>query len=642
MIKRNHWAVPGFSALALLTLAACSGGGGGGNGGGGGVGGTPSTGAGAGGGGTTPPVVDFAIPNPYADVTSDSPNKLDTLHVFGDSYSDTSSFFRTCGMGGAGANCVAASDMWSERLVRSVPGASLNTYARDGASALDGGVYGDATNDFKTQVDSFVAGSSFGANDLSVVYMGYNDVNALGVGEHDPSIADYETQVQRLIAAGATDSERRLFLTLLHDFGDVPSSLADPGADKGGRTVTVNDGIADIVNGKSNVVAVDMFTVFERIAADPARYGLTNVTDAVGPGDDASTYLYTDGEHFTARGQEIIAQVYNHYLTRGWDLANTLQGSTANRDQLNSDVDDRLAELASLDAGKAGFSTFFVGDDRAAAFDNYDIEMGDPSRSGFAQLSQSARADAGIGLNYALDGATRLGVVMSRYDGDDDYNNGALSTNLGTESDAVSLFVDTKAGPFSLRTKASFANDTYDKVTFDDVVGESHGASHDGRTMSVSQTASTAHRVGKTWLQPWVNLTHTRQEIDGYTISNPYVSDLTYSGAETSETLASIGLNATGDRLALSSSAGVTFSGGLSYTRSLGMDDYEVTVREEALRGLEQTETVERADVETVGIRLSSVFDMGEAVSLSADYALTKQLGFETDHAVTARFNYRF
>jgi hypothetical protein len=385
-----------------------------------------------------------------------------------------------------------------------------------------------------------------------------------------------------------------------------------------------------------------MFTAFERIAADPARYGLTNVTDAVGPGDDASTYLYTDGEHFSARGQEIIAQVYNHYLTRGWDLANTLQGSTANRDQLNSDVDDRLAELAALDGGKAGFSTFFVGDDRAAAFDNYDIEMGDPSRSGFAQLSQSARADAGIGLNYALNGTTRLGVVMSRYDGDDDYGNGALSTNLGTESDAVSLFVDTKAGPFSLRTKASFANDTYEKVTFDDVVGESHGASHDGRTMSVSQTASTAHRVGKAWLQPWVNLTHTRQEIDGYTISNPYVSDLTYSGAETSETLASIGLNATADRLALSSSAGVTFSGGLSYTRSLGMDDYEVTVREEALKGLKQTETVERADVETVGIRLSSVFDMGDAVSLSADYALTKQLGFETDHAVTARFNYRF
>lgn len=637
MIKRNHWAVPGFSALALLTLAACSGGGGGN--GGGGVGGTPSTGSSA---GTPPPVVDFAIANPYADVTSETPNKLDTLHVFGDSYSDTASFFRTCGMGGASANCVAASDMWSERLVSSIPGASLNSYARDGASAVDGGVYGNPTNDFRTQVDQFVAGSSFGANDLSVVYMGYNDVNALGVGEHDPSIADYETQVQRLIAAGATDSERRLFLTLLHDFGDVPSSIATPGAEKGRRTATMNDGIADIVNGKNNIVAVDMFTVFERIAADPARYGLTNVTDVVGPGDDASTYLYSDGEHFTARGQEIIAQVYNHYLTRGWDLANTLQGSTANRDQLNSDVDDRLAELSALDAGKAGFSTFFVGDEQAVAFDNYDIEMGDPSRSGFGQLSQSARADAGIGLNYALDGTTRLGIVMSRYDEDDDYSNGALSTNLGTESDAVSLFVDTKAGPFSLRTKASFANDTYQKVTFDDVVGESHGASHDGRTMSVSQTASTAHRVGRAWLQPWVNLTHTRQEIDGYTISNPYVSDLTYSGAETSDTLASIGLNATGDRLALSSTAGLTFSGGLSYTRSLGMDDYEVTVREEALKGVEQTETVERDDVETVGVRLSSAFDMGEAVSLSADYALTNQLGFDTNHAVTARFNYRF
>jgi hypothetical protein len=103
-------------------------------------------------------------------------------------------------------------------------------------------------------------------------------------------------------------------------------------------------------------------------------------------------------------------------------------------------------------------------------------------------------------------------------------------------------------------------------VTFDDVVGEAHSARHDGRTMSISQTASTAHRLGRAWLQPWVNLTHTRQEIDGYTISNPYVSDLTYSGSETSETLASIGLNATGDRLKLGSTAGLTLKGGFSYT----------------------------------------------------------------------------
>ena len=681
MCKRNHWAVPGFSALVLMTLAACSGGGGGS---GGGVGGTPSGGAseppvadggsgsgtgtgtgtgtdtgsgtgvggGSSGGGTAaptptplppppPPPAVVTGTNPYATAGSDRPNRLGRLHVFGDSYSDTNSQFRSCG--GAQQNvvhCTPKGQMWSERLVASGSGATLRSYARDGASALNGGVYAPNNNDFRNQVDQWTRGPALGANDLTVVYMGYNDVNARS--GQDQSIADYAAQVQRLIAGGATASERRLFLTLIHDFGTVPSSIANPAADKGSRTRAINTGIAGIVNGKSNVVAVDMFTVFNRIRANPARYGLTNVTGVPGAGDDARTYLYADPEHFSPRGQELVAQVYNHYITRGWDLANTLQGSQANRDKLNSDVDNRLAQLSLIQGGATGFTSYFVGDDQAAAMAGYDVEMGDPSRSGFDQLTRAGRADAGIGLDYALGTDARLGVVMSRYGSDRADELGANATRLDTESDAVSLYFDTKAGPVDLSTRASFANDTHERATFNDVVGEGNTARHGGRTMSLSQTASTALRVGNAWLQPWVNVTHTEQQIDGYTIANPFVSDLTYSGGKVTDTMASLGLNATSDRFTLGSDSGLTFTGGLSYTRSLRTDDYEVTIEEAAMVGLKQSETVEREGADMIGLRLGSVLDIGESLSLSADYALTKQMGVEADHAITARFNYRF
>lgn len=661
MIKRTHWAVPGFSVLAMLALSACGCGGGGG----GGVGGTPSGGSGglvvdgggSGGGSGTggdgtggsvtppppppPPGADFGTPNPYATYNSDTPNKLGTLHVFGDSYSDTASWDRSCASGNPGKvlHCIPAGQMWSEQLVAAASGASLNSYARDGASAVNGGVYGNPTNDFKSQADSFFGGASYAANDLTVVFLGYNDVNTRTSDQLDPSIADYTTQVQRLIDGGATGGDRRLFLTLLHDFGATPH---DASSVKTPRTITMNDGIAGVANGRSNVVAVDMFTVFNRIKADPARYGFTNVTGVAGPGDDPATFLYNDGAHFTVRGQEIMAQVYNHYLTRGWDLANSLNGSAANKSQLDNDVDNRLHQLSLIDGTRTGLSSFFVGDDRAAAMAGYDLDTADPSRSGFAQLARDYRADAGIGLNYALDETTRMGLVMSRYGNSDSYSAGSAASRLDTESDAVSLYVDTKLGPIDLRSKASFANDSYKKATFDEVVGEANSARHGGRTISFSQTASTAHRLGRAWLQPWVNITHTQQEIDGYTISNPYVSDLTYSGGRFSDTTASLGLNATGDRIALGPRAGLTLTGGLSYTRSLQMDDYEVTIKEAAMQGLRQTERVERDDVETFGLRLGSVLDMGESLSLSADYALTKQMGVETDHAITARFNYRF
>ena len=624
MSERRHWARPGFSALVLMTLAACSGGGGGGSSGGGGSN-TPSAGA--------------SIPNPYAAAGSNTPNKLGTLHVFGDSYSDIDSPVRSCGNRGAIEHCTPKGQMWSERLVASGSGATLESYARDGASAVNGGVYGTATNDFRNQVDQWSNGLDLGANDLTIVYMGYNDVNTRLVGELPPSIADYATQVERLIAAGATASERRLFLTLLHDFGSTPH---DQWNTKTPRSIAMNDGIKGVVDGKANVVAVDMFTVFERIIADPARYGLTNVTGVPGPGVDSSTWLHADGAHFSARGQELVAQVYNHYITRGWDLANSLQGSEANRNKLNDDVDQRLAQLSLIEGGAMGFSTYFVGDDQAAAMGLYDVEAGDPSRSGFAQLTGAGRADAGIGMNYAIDESTRLGLVMSRYGSDRAYDQGANATRLGTESDAVSLYLDTRLGAIDLATRASFADDQHTKATFNDVVGEGNSARHGGRTMSVSQTASTALRVGQAWLQPWVNITHTEQQIDGYTISNAFVSDLTYSGGKITDTTASIGFDATSDAFELGHETRLTLRGGLGYTRSLRADDYTVTIREAALAGLKQRETVERDGVEMLALRFGSALAMGQSLSLSADYALTKQMGVEADHAVTARFNYRF
>lgn len=632
MVDRRHWAGPGISAFVLMTLAACSGGGssGGGGGAGSGASGGPSTSAAA-----------FAIPNPYAaNRNSNTPDRLGTLHVFGDSYSDTNSGVRTCGNPGAIEHCIPRGEVWSERLVASARGgASLNSFARDAASAADGGVYAPDNNDFRRQVDRWVTGPDLGANDLTIVYLGYNDVNARPADELDPSIRDYATQVERLIAGGATASERRLFLTLIHDFGTTPH---DPAGFKTPRTLRMNEGIAGIAAGKANVVAVDMFTVFNRIIADPARYGLTNVTDVPGPGVDSRTYLHADPEHFSARGQELVAQVYNHYMTRGWDLANSLQGSAANRDRLNNEVDARLAQLALIDGGTTGFTSFFVGDDRAAGLGGYDVEMGDPSRSGFAQLARGGRPDAGVGLSYAVDSDTRLGLVVSRYGTDHRYAAAGTATRLDTESEAVSLYLDTRAGPIDLRTRASFAEDSHAKASFDEVVGERHTARHGGRTVSVSQTASTDLRVGQAWLQPWVTVTHTEQTIDGYTISNPFVSDLTYSGGKITDTLASIGVTATSDPFDLGGDRRLTLRAGLGYTRSLRADDYVVTIEEAALPGLKQTERVARDGAEVVGLRLGSAFEMGESLSLSADYAWTKQSGVEADQAITARFNYRF
>ncbi|MEZ5863962.1 MAG: hypothetical protein R3D25_07770 [Geminicoccaceae bacterium] len=118
---------------------------------------------------------------------------------------------------------------------------------------------------------------------------------------------------------------------------------------------------------------------------------------------------------------------------------------------------------------------------------------------------------------------------MSRYGGDSGYANGVTTKRLDSQSDAVSLYLNTQVAGFDLRTTASFADDQYNHSSFDTLVGGCV-ATWRLHTMSLSQTDERSASTAR--LQPWVNITHTQQQIDGYTINNLNAPILTYSGAE--------------------------------------------------------------------------------------------------------------
>ncbi|MEO1017033.1 MAG: SGNH/GDSL hydrolase family protein, partial [Pseudomonadota bacterium] len=308
MVNKRNWAAPGFTVLALLALSACAGGGGGGNGGGGGTSTAPSTAAGSGGGGGTPPPPDFEVPNIYAAYDDEQPNELDKLLVFGDSYSDTERF---------------DFDIWSEKLTDGIDGSTIESYAKGGAFAGPTNNYpGQDGNTIETQVDNWLATTpSFSGSDLTVFYAGYNDINVpKAEGEAisnqtalDRSADHLEDQIDRVIAQGAIDGDRRIFVTRVHEWTDTPKENVKDDNFKAGFTDFWNGRIDDIANSNDNIVAVDLNTVFRRIHDDPGAYGFTNVTTAdpgnAGPG---GTALYHDTVHFGERGQEIIAEVYNH------------------------------------------------------------------------------------------------------------------------------------------------------------------------------------------------------------------------------------------------------------------------------------------------------------------------------------------
>jgi outer membrane lipase/esterase len=119
---------------------------------------------------------------------------------------------------------------------------------------------------------------------------------------------DVGNMVDSLQAAGAKD----IVVWNTPNLGTAPAVIA-----QGVQAIGLGTGVASAMNGALNTrlageVGVQTFDLFGSVAgiiANPAAYGLSNVTDACIQGlCDASKYLFWDGIHPSARGHEILAQ----------------------------------------------------------------------------------------------------------------------------------------------------------------------------------------------------------------------------------------------------------------------------------------------------------------------------------------------
>lgn len=599
---------------ALLTLAGCGGGGGSGD----------SLASPGGAPGPAPGPEPTTAPNPYAGDGDTRPTRLGRLVVFGDSYSNDNQALRP------------GVRVWTNRL----GAGATSIFARSDATAGDQAAGGSA-NDLRTQVDRWLAaGLPQAPSDLVAVYVGYNDIQ-LTDRDLASSLADYRREVDRLLANGAGDGDRKLLVTLVHDWSQVPRELervANGEPSKRGRVDQLNRGVVDIANSSDDVLAVDLRTVFDRIVADPGRYGFTNIT-APDPGAADSTALYFDPIHFGNRGQDIVAQVFRHYLTRGWAWANSLSAGAEATARLQQDIDRGLVfSLGQLDGqARLGFSSFALGDTAALAEDH----ATDPSRAYFARTRLMEDSDSGLGINYAFTRDAMLGVVISDYHGAEESRLPLATSAVSVRSGATSIYLRQNLAGISFASTATVSNDRHEKLDHDALVGEAARTAFDGRTTSFAVTLGRPARAGRGWLQPWVNLTHTRQEVDGFTQSDPYVSDLSFSGAKVDDTLMSVGLGGSVDPLPLGETGWLWLSAGLSYTHGLAQDDYRVRIRE-AATGFRQDETIARETTRLAGLRLGADLAMGQRFTLSTAYEAAQQLGGSSAQEVKAQLRYAF
>jgi phospholipase/lecithinase/hemolysin len=150
---------------------------------------------------------------------------------------------------------------------------------------------------------------------LFVVWGGANDLlNATSNDDVIDAGINQTINIQRLIDAGAT----QFIVPNLPPLGLVPrlngsTTTSAPATEAAELYNEVLAGGLDLLRDFNfdrhlNLARLDVFALFNRIVASPAKYSLVNVSDSSqGMAVDPDTYLFWDGLHPTTHGHNILA-----------------------------------------------------------------------------------------------------------------------------------------------------------------------------------------------------------------------------------------------------------------------------------------------------------------------------------------------
>jgi phospholipase/lecithinase/hemolysin len=258
--------------------------------------------------------------------------------AFGDSLTDNGNLFAATGGTLPAApyfqGRLSNSTVWVERVATTF-GVPLTDFAVTGARTdttnLSNSVSGVPPNTFpgiQTQVSNYLTSVSNVANPnaLYVIWGGANDY--LNGGQTNPAVpvTNILSQMTSLAAAGA----RQFLVPNLPDLGSLPGTSTGPFAGAlNTLTAFHNGGLASglssfqAANPTLKVHALDVNTLFKNAIANPAQFGLTNVTQnfissqgqipgvaplQIGTGDP-NNYLFWDEVHPTSTGHQQVANL---------------------------------------------------------------------------------------------------------------------------------------------------------------------------------------------------------------------------------------------------------------------------------------------------------------------------------------------
>lgn len=346
------------------------------------------------------------------------------LYVFGDSLSDTGNSFTATGglippaflgyRGGRFSNGRVAVEQLAIRLGSTYRLDPLNNLAFGGATTGEGNSNEDDLRSdlpgLLDQIETFrrrIGTGRADANGLYIVWAGPNDfIDTLGgsplpspTGSRvfgDPAVllrqggTNIRNSVSTLQGLGA----RNLVVPNMVNLGRLPATRAFS-AEATAISRAFNAAVdLELSNLTSGVTRVDLYTTGEAVAANPARFGFTNVTDPLlplqlGPNPpNPNGFFFWDAFHPTTRGHSVFASTMQQTLNgripqpvfnriTGSNRSDVLGGTSANDDMRGLAGNDVLGGRLGNDRmqGGLGNDQLFgeLGDDILSGGDGIDL-----------------------------------------------------------------------------------------------------------------------------------------------------------------------------------------------------------------------------------------------------------------------------
>ena len=281
-----------------------------------------------------------------------------------------------------------------------------------------------------TQIDELLhATPTLNPNALYTVWIGANDifvnVGAAAAGQITPAqvqanIVTAATQTLQQIARLRDAGARTIMVFNLPDIGQTPLGRSQPAAPFSALSSLFNSTLqAGLASLNVDIIPMNMNGLFAEVIANPAAFGLTNVTTPacttpssitcttatlVAPNAD-KTYAFADGVHPTPAGHQIIAD-YAVALIEGPAKAGLLGEAPLQVEQANfRALDSRMMSGVGTPRAQNKFDAYAIYDygnyDRSSEFGGGNSHANSVVLGGDMKISD--RMLAGIAFGYTED-----------------------------------------------------------------------------------------------------------------------------------------------------------------------------------------------------------------------------------------------